>query len=69
MKKVLRDNNSEFTDEKKLEIAMEAGDVLWYVATLLNDLGFTLGEIAAKNYKKLKSRQKRGKLGGSGDNR
>lgn len=69
VKKVLRDNNSEFTDEKKLEIAMEAGDVLWYVATLLNDLGFTLGEIAAKNYKKLKSRQKRGKLGGSGDNR
>lgn len=69
VKKVLRDNDSEFTDEKKLEIAMEAGDVLWGIATLANDLGFTLDEIAEMNYQKLHSRQLRGKLGGSGDNR
>ena len=30
VKKVLRDNDSVFTDEKKLEIAKEIGDVLWY---------------------------------------
>lgn len=69
VKKVLRDNNSEFTDEKKTEIAKEIGDVLWYCATLSNDLGYTLDDIAEMNYQKLHSRQMRGKIGGSGDNR
>ena len=69
VKKVLRDNNSEFTDERKTEIVKEIGDVLWYCATLAHDLGFTLEEVAQMNYTKLKSRQERNKLGGSGDNR
>ena len=69
VKKVLRDNNQEFTDDKKLEIAKEIGDVLWYCATLSNDLGYSLENIAEMNYQKLHSRQLRGKLGGSGDNR
>ncbi len=69
VKKVLRDDGGQFTDEKKLEIAKEIGDVLWYVATLSNDIGFSLEEIAWINYRKLKSRQERGKIGGSGDNR
>lgn len=69
VKKILRDNNSEFTKEKKAEIAKEIGDVLWYCATLSNDLGYCLDEIAEINYQKLHSRQLRGKLGGSGDNR
>lgn len=69
VKKILRDNNSEFTPEKKAEIAKEIGDVLWYCATLANDLGYTLQQIAEMNYEKLRSRQLRGKLGGSGDNR
>ncbi len=69
VKKVLRDNNSQFTDDKKLEIAKEIGDVLWFCATLSRDLGYTLEEIAQMNYIKLHSRQERGKLHGSGDNR
>lgn len=69
VKKVLRDNNSEFTDEKKAEIMAEVGDVLWYAATLSADLGYTLEEVAKHNYDKLRSRQIRGKLHGSGDNR
>lgn len=69
VKKVIRDNNSEFTDEIKTEIAKEIGDVLWYCATLSNDLGYSLDEIAEMNYNKLHSRQQRGMLGGSGDNR
>lgn len=69
VKKVLRDNHSEFADDKKAEIAKEIGDVLWYCATLSNDLGYTLDDIAEMNYQKLHSRQLRGKLGGSGDNR
>ena len=69
VKKVLRDNDSQFTPEKKLEIAKEIGDVLWYCATLSHDLGYTLENIASMNYAKLRSRQVRNKLHGSGDNR
>lgn len=69
VKKVLRDNNSEFTPDKKFEIAKEIGDVLWYCATLSHDLGYTLEDIARMNYEKLHSRQVRNKLHGSGDNR
>lgn len=69
VKKIIRDSNGEVTKEKGLEIAKEIGDVLWYCATLSNDLGFKLSEIAQMNYDKLHSRQQRGKLGGSGDNR
>ena len=59
----------EVTDEKKLEIAKEIGDVLWYCATLSHDIGFKLSDIGKMNYDKLHSRQLRGKLHGSGDNR
>lgn len=69
VKKVLRDDNPVFTDEKKLEIAKEIGDVLWYCATLSHDIGFKLSDIGKMNSDKLHSRQLRGKLHGSGDNR
>lgn len=69
VKKVIRDDNQEFTPEKKKEIAKEIGDVLWYCATLAHDLGFTLEQIGEMNYEKLHSRQVRGQLHGSGDNR
>lgn len=69
VKKVIRDNNQDFTEEKKMDIALEVGDVLWYCATMAHDLGFSLEQIAQLNIHKLASRQKRGKLGGSGDNR
>ena len=69
VKKVIRDNNGKFTVEKKVEIAKEIGDVLWYCATLANDIGFDLETIGQMNYDKLHSRQERGMLHGSGDNR
>lgn len=69
VKKVIRDNNQDFTPLKKAELAKEIGDVLWYCATLAHDLGYTLEQIAEINYEKLKSRQMRGKLSGEGDNR
>ena len=69
VKKVIRDNNGEFTIEKKVETAKEIGDVLWYCATLANDIGFDLETIGQMNYDKLHSRQERGMLHGSGDNR
>ena len=69
VKKVIRDNGGQFTEEKKYELAKEIGDVLWYCATLANNIGFDLETIGQMNYSKLHSRQVRGVLGGSGDNR
>lgn len=77
VKKVIRDSvivkDSQgaiiLPDEKRDEIAKEIGDVLWYVATLSYDIGYSLEEIAQMNYKKLKSRQQRGVIHGNGDNR
>ncbi len=69
VKKVIRDNAQNFTADKKLEIAKEIGDVLWYCAVLSHDIGFTLEEVAQMNIDKLQSRKERGMLGGSGDNR
>lgn len=69
VKKIIRDDHGEMTDDKRREIALEVGDVLWYVAVLSNHLGYTLEEVAKMNTEKLRSRQQRGKIGGSGDNR
>ncbi|MBR0036608.1 MAG: nucleoside triphosphate pyrophosphohydrolase family protein [Bacteroidales bacterium] len=69
VKKVIRDNNQEFTADRKREIALELGDVLWYAASLAHDLGYTLDEVAQMNLDKLASRMNRGKIHGSGDER
>lgn len=69
VKKVIRDKGGRFTDEDKLEIAKELGDVLWYLANTATDLGFDLDTIADMNLDKLNSRKARGALQGSGDNR
>ena len=68
VKKVIRDYGS-LTSERKREIVKEIGDVLWYCATLANDLGYSLEEVGIMNIEKLKSRKERGVIGGSGDNR
>lgn len=68
-KKIIRDKNGEISDADKQELAKEIGDVLWYLAVLANDLGFSFEDIAQQNIEKLQSRKERGVLGGSGDNR
>ncbi len=68
-KKVIRDNEGLMSDDKRLEIAKELGDVLWYVAMGARELGFDLDFIAKQNIGKLQSRKERGKIKGSGDNR
>ena len=69
LKKVIRDNNDEFTDERKHQIALELGDVMWYAASLAHDLGYTLEEVCQMNLDKLASRMQRDKIHGSGDER
>jgi len=69
IKKVLRDKGGVFDVDTKAAIVDECGDVLWYLASLLKDLGYTLEDAAKANMTKLISRRQRGVIGGSGDNR
>ncbi len=70
VKKVIRDKGGDFDNyDTRHAIAEEIGDVLWYCATLANDIGFKFEEIGKMNYEKLQSRKERGKIHGSGDNR
>jgi len=68
-KKTIRDDGGEVSDERRAAIAKELGDVLWYVAQLASELGLELEDIARENLEKLFSRQRRGVLWGSGDER
>jgi NTP pyrophosphatase (non-canonical NTP hydrolase) len=65
VKKTIRDDRGEVSDERRAAI----GDVLWYVAQLASELGLELEDIARENLEKLFSRQRRGVLSGSGDDR
>ncbi len=68
-KKAIRDDGGEVTAERREAIAKELGDVLWYVTQLASELELELDEIARENLEKLFSRQRRGVLSGSGDDR
>jgi NTP pyrophosphatase (non-canonical NTP hydrolase) len=68
-KKAIRDDAGTITDERRAAMAKELGDVLWYTAQLASELGLELNAIAYENLQKLLSRQRRGVLNGSGDNR
>lgn len=68
-KKIIRDEDGKISEEKKIEIIKELGDVLWYLSQLSSELDVSLERVAALNLEKLRSRMKRGKISGSGDNR
>lgn len=53
----------------KRELVKELGDVVWYIAALADDLGYTLEEVLLANVSKLSDRKDRGVVRGSGDNR
>lgn len=69
VKKILRDDDAKMSEEKRQLLIKELGDVLWYIALLAKHLDMPLEEIAKLNIEKLKSRQVRGTLSGSGDKR
>jgi len=69
IKKIIRDNNGELSDEKIEELKKEIGDVLWYIAQLATELKIPLSEVAKANLQKLEKRLQDGKIHGNGDNR
>ena len=69
LKKVYRDDGGVLSEEKRLAIIDELGDVLYYVAALALDLEIDLESVSRANLEKLASRKTRNTLSGSGDNR
>jgi NTP pyrophosphatase (non-canonical NTP hydrolase) len=69
IKKIIRDNGGYITAENKIEIKKELGDILWYIASMCDNLGINMEDVATGNIEKLQSRRDRGTLHGSGDNR
>ena len=69
IKKLIRDNNGEISEEKKKELAKELGDILWYLAMVSKYLGMEFSKVTEMNIEKLQDRFERNKIHGSGDNR
>lgn len=69
VKKISRDNNGVITDDHRSAILAETGDVLWYLARLIDELGGDFASVAQGNIDKLLDRKERGVIAGSGDQR
>ena len=69
VKKIFRDKGGRIDEETKEAIQQELGDILWYAAEIATVLGIPLEDVANANLEKLSSRNNRGVIGGSGDNR
>lgn len=68
-KKIYRNNEGKMSEEERLEIIKELGDVLWYISAIARHLKAPLEQVAKTNLKKLKDRAKRNVILSSGDNR
>ena len=59
VKKIQRDFHGEITDEIRLKLKDELGDVLWYISACADELDLTLEGIAEFNVEKLAKRHGR----------
>ena len=62
--KSIRDSKLDMELVKK-----ELGDILWCLAAVVGDCGFTLEEVARANLEKLQKRKQNNTLQGNGDSR
>lgn len=69
IKKIYRDHGGDFSKLDKKSFAKELGDVLWYIASLADELGISLEDIATTNVEHLKRRAENGLIQGSGSDR
>jgi NTP pyrophosphatase (non-canonical NTP hydrolase) len=57
VKKALRDDRGYISDERRLRLLLELGDVLWYVAYITQELGSSLESVIELNVEKLQRRR------------
>jgi len=69
VKKAHRDDDNQFTEERKTALKKELGDVCWALCRLADDLGFDMEDILQYNHDKLMARKAAGTIQGSGDDR
>lgn len=69
VKKIFRDEGGHITEQDRLAIKGELGDILWYLTQIASNLDLTLAEIADGNLVKIMTRYAKGMIGGSGDHR
>jgi|SRR5665213_1510294 NTP pyrophosphatase (non-canonical NTP hydrolase) len=69
VKKMIRDDNGFFLQEKHDKLVAELGDVMWYVARMATELNVSLEQLMQLNHDKLQDRLARNVIKGSGDNR
>lgn len=69
VKRLFRDDGGVLTEERKLQMKKELGDIQWYLSETCLVLDMTLEEVATCNLSHLKDRQQRNVICGSGDNR
>jgi NTP pyrophosphatase (non-canonical NTP hydrolase)/predicted kinase len=67
VKKIFRDRQGQITDADREALALELGDVLWYLSEICTRLGIRLEDVAARNIAKIADRASRGVLSGEGD--
>jgi len=65
----LKKHKRDDTPLDKQGVTLEAGDMFFYFQAILNLLDIKLEDVIKENMKKLDSREKRGKIKGSGDYR
>jgi len=59
----------QWPEEVRQGIKSELGDVLWYIAAVARELGYSIQDVAGANIDKLEGREERGTVHGDGDNR
>lgn len=57
------------TEDQRAGILKEAGDTLWYLTRLVDELKSNIGSVALDNLHKVRDRRERGVSQGSGDDR
>lgn len=67
VKRIFRDRHGQITDADREALALELGDVLWYLSEICTRLGLPLEHIATRNIAKLADRASRGAISGEGD--
>ena len=69
MKRMQRDDGGDLTIYRHEKMVKELGDIVWYAAAAAKELKMNLSEVLALNLDKLRDREERGTLKGSGDER